>query len=275
MENDVLRLNFSSKGGEIQSIYLKTKNREILWSGDSKIWPRRAPVLFPIVGKLKDDAYQLNGKSYKLTQHGFARDLEHEEIASGEFVFSANEITKKHYPFEFVLKTKYTLDKNKIHIRYTVENHSDEVMPFSLGAHPGFSLTGNAPLRVEFEHKEAGVYYLNNGLVDFSHAHPAELMWTLKAESFKNDALVFKNLKSKWVKLYEEDLILTMHLSKIPFFGLWSKATKEAIPFICLEPWWGVADTTTTTGNFLEKVGVQNLAPRSFEHFDYILEINL
>lgn len=274
MENEVLKLKFSSKGGELQSIFLKSKQREVLWKGDTKIWGRHAPVLFPIVGKLKNDTYEFNGKKFELKQHGFARDFVHREVAPGEYIFSSDDKTLGQFPFHFLLRTKYILEKNNIHITYIVENHDNKIMPFSLGAHPGFALSGNAPLRIEFQHKEQGVYYLKNGLVDFSVNQPAELVWTLKAESFKNDAMIFKNLKSQWVKLYDEDLVLTLHVSQLPYFGVWSKPVEGMLPFICLEPWWGVADTIDSSGSLLDKQGIQTLAPGESKQFSFKLEIH-
>lgn len=272
MENEFLKISISPLGAELTSLINKKTNQEILWQADKSIWGRHAPVLFPIVGKLKNDQYLYENKKFSLCQHGFARDLEHTKIAENQFELKSSEITKKYFPFDFVLKTMYRLDKNFLHITHQVENHSDDIMPYSIGAHPGFALNGNAPLRVEFEHKEAGVYRLKNGLVDFSQANKAELMWILKEEHFKDDAMIFKNLKSKWVKLYEEDLIVTLHFQNLPFFGLWAK---PHLPFLCLEPWWGVADTTLSSGNIMEKVGIQTLAARTYEEYTYSIEVNI
>jgi galactose mutarotase-like enzyme len=272
MENEFLRATINPLGAELISLYNKKTNEEIIWQADKAIWGRHAPVLFPVVGKLKDDHYVYLDKRYQLCQHGFARDLEHTMISENEYELKSSEITKKHFPFDFILKTFYRLEKNFIHITYRVENHGDEIMPFSIGAHPGFALTGNAPLRVEFEHKEAGVYRLKNGLVDFSNANRAELVWNLKDENFKNDAMIFKNLKSKWVKLYEEDLLVTLHFQNIPFFGMWAKPN---LPFLCLEPWWGIADTTLSSGNIMEKVGIQALAAHTYEEYTYSIEVNI
>lgn len=272
MENEFLKITINPLGAELTSIVNKKTHEEIIWQADKSVWGRHAPVLFPVVGKLKDDHFVYHDKKFQLCQHGFARDLMHTQLSENEFELKSSEITKKHFPFDFVLKTSYRLEKNILHITYRVENHSDDLMPFSIGAHPGFVLKGNAPLRVEFEHKEAGVYRLKNGLVDFSHAHKSELVWLLKEENFKDDAMIFKNLKSKWVKLYEEDLIVTLHFQNLPFFGMWAK---PRMPFLCLEPWWGVADTTLSSGNIMEKVGIQTLAARTYEEYTYAIEVNI
>lgn len=273
MENEFLKLNFNSLGAELCSIFSKTKSREILWQADPKIWARHAPVLFPIVGKLKNGTYQLNGKTYKMSQHGFARDLEHAELAPGKYLLTSNETTKQNYPYDFNLKTEYILIENKINISYEIENLDQKVMVFSLGSHPGFFLHSEK-IKIEFDQKEEGFYLLENGLVNFSEKFPLERVLQLDAKNFKQDALIFRELKSKWIKLYEKELLLTIHFTKIPYLGIWSKIVEDSMPFVCIEPWWGIADTNTSNGEFFEKEGMNFLQPHSKMNFSYTIEVN-
>lgn len=182
------------------------------------------------------------------------------------------------YPYDFALNTKYQLDKNTVIINYEVKNISQEIMPFSIGAHPGFNIKNRNLIKIEFEKKEEGFYLLSNGLVDFSKMYQAKNILDLKPDSFKNDALIFKNLKSSWVKLYDGDnsneLILTMHFSNLPYFGVWSKVESEIL-FLCLEPWWGVADVSNVNRDFFQKEGVNILCPNESMSFEYRLEINI
>lgn len=273
MENEFLKLNFNSLGAELCSIFLKAKNKEILWRADSKIWARHAPVLFPIVGKLRNDTYLLNDKTYKMSQHGFARDLEHEELAPGKYLLTSNETTKRNYPYDFNLRTEYSLIENKIKVSYEIENLGKEEMYFSIGAHPGFNLNGKKA-KIEFEHQEKGFYLLEDGLVNFSDKFPLGKELQLSPESFKQDALIFRELKSKWIKLYEDELVLTIHFTDVPYLGIWSKVKEDSMPFVCIEPWWGIADTKTSNGKLKEKEGINVLSSRSKISFDYIIEIN-
>lgn len=280
MENEFLKLKINSKGAELSSIFIKSKNKEVLWQADPLIWPRHAPVLFPIVGKLVEDKYTLDGVEFKLGQHGFARDCEHIKVSEGEFRLASNFETKSKFPFDFILTTKYLLDKNKIHISYTIENKSDKNMPFSLGAHPGFNVTNSKKVRVEFENQEAGFYSLKNGLVDFTKFKKIEKNILLEAESFIDDALIFRNLNSKWIKLFDslalDEHVLTMHFAELPYFGIWSKVDSSgSLPFVCLEPWWGVADSVKSQNNFREKEGINILPAKQARNFSYTLEIKI
>ena len=279
MENEFLKLAINTIGAELKSLVVKESGREILWQADPKVWPRHAPVLFPVVGKLKNDSYFFNNTSYSLKQHGFARDLEHKKISSGEYLLSSSKDTIEKYPFQFSLATKYQLNEKKLQVNYSVKNLGIDVLPFSIGAHPGFRLQNTKNVKIEFEHQEIGYFLLNNGQVDFSKRFDCSRVLDLNPTSFNNDALIFKNLKSSWVKLFDGDqnneLILSMHFNDLPYFGIWSKVVDNKISFICLEPWWGVADTTETNQNIFDKEGINLIAPSESMDFSYIIEVNI
>ena len=142
LKNDFFSIKVNSKGAELAS--LKTDKKEYIWNGDPEFWGKHSPVLFPIVGSLKNNSYSFENKNYQLSRHGFARDLEFEvkEKTGNCMIFSlmANDKTFANYPFDFELQIKYTIQEKKLIIAYEVINKSDKKMPFSIGAHPAFAL---------------------------------------------------------------------------------------------------------------------------------------
>ncbi|OPJ63738.1 aldose 1-epimerase family protein [Clostridium oryzae] len=273
VENNILKVEIAEKGAELLSIKLKKDGTEYLWTADSTYWNRHAPVLFPIVGRLKDNHYTYDGKTYELNQHGFARDNVFGVAEGGsnavELEFGYNEETLKRYPFKFKLKIRYELDGNKINVRYTVINEDDKEMFFSIGGHPGF----NCPLMVgekmedyylEFEQKEVlHTYDFKDGvlcqeLYDFKNP---ESKIELSKDVFKHDALIIENIKSKTIALksHKNSKSVTVELAGFPFVGLWSKL--EGAPFVCIEPWYGVSDNENCSGNIENKKGINKLAP--------------
>ncbi|MEC9490594.1 MAG: aldose 1-epimerase family protein, partial [Halanaerobiales bacterium] len=142
LENKEIKIKVDTQGAQLQKLILKKDEKNYLWHGDSKFWGRRAPVLFPIVGRLKNDEYQYNNQKYQMTQHGFARDNEFELVDQGKnyliYTFEENKETLEKYPFQFKLKIKYAIQANSLLITYQVINQDQKDMFFSIGAHPAF-----------------------------------------------------------------------------------------------------------------------------------------
>src|SRR5688572_15590098 len=144
LENKDLAVKVHSKGAELFSVLNKDTGLEYMWSGDPAFWGKTSPVLFPIVGTLKDDKFILNGNTFTLSRHGFARDatFEVKQLAGdkAQFKLMSDESSLKKYPFNFSLTISYSLQADFLHVEYTVENNSKEDMLFSLGAHPAFKV---------------------------------------------------------------------------------------------------------------------------------------
>lgn len=275
LENESFIVQITSKGAELKRLFSREWNKELLWAGDEKIWARSAPHLFPIVGKLKDDEYELRGKTYKLSQHGFSRDLEFTCLSNSsthiEFRLSATSETFKSYPFCFFMDVRYTLVGNRLEVSYQIINDDRQEIYFSLGAHPGFLTLDYHDYEVRFEKAEQEFFRPKDGLVDFSQAHLLnEQKITLNNELFREDAMIFTQLNSSFVDLVnkKEADVLRMHFDS-PYFGLWAK---KDIPFICLEPWFGVGDTLIHDKNFLNKKGLITLGQNEKFNFSYSLE---
>lgn len=270
IENDLLSVEIALAGAELKTIYHKKKKSEYLWQGSNEWWPRRAPVLFPIVGKLNNNAYTANGTTFSLAQHGFARDKEFSVYEKSEdaivFILQSDDALLKIYPYPFTLKVSYTLKKTTLHVGYEVENLSRQLMYFSIGAHPGF----NCPLSnhevfsdyyLEFEKAETlDRYLLDEGLFNgrTERVLTDERILNLNYELFIKDAIVFKNLQSSFLLLKSKssDYCLQFKFAEFPYLGIW---TKPGAPFLCIEPWCGIADQKEFHGELKDKEGIITL----------------
>lgn len=143
LKNDKITVIISAHGAELQSIK-SAEGREYLWQGDEKYWPRRSPLLFPIVCGLWNGQYRVDGKTYELPRHGFARDMDFDVIEKTEssvtYELTSNEETMKVYPYEFGLNVSYFLNDDMINVVWTVRNMGKEEMHFQIGGHPAFNL---------------------------------------------------------------------------------------------------------------------------------------
>ena len=241
--------------------------RDLLWNGDPAIWKGRAPVLFPIVGALAGGSYRLDSKVYRLPRHGFARDRRFEIIrstgASAQFELTADEATLEVYPFRFSLQIQFALDGPTLAVTTRVRNLGDEPMPASFGYHPALRWPLPSGLErsrhfIEFECNEpAPVRRLGaDGLLTpMPHPTPVSNRRLMLVDSlFLDDVIIFDALRSRTLT-YGADAgpRLRMGYPDTPYLGVW---TKPGAPFICIEPWHGVADPQGFNGDFLAKPGV-------------------
>jgi galactose mutarotase-like enzyme len=270
--------SINHKGAELVSLR-NTLNAEYIWEGNPAFWNKHSPVLFPIVGTLKDNQYRHNGETYSLSRHGFARDMEFELIEKSEnrVVFSLvhSEETLQHYPFEFELQISYTLLDNCLRIGYKVINKNSFSMPFSIGAHPAFALPKSFDdYQILFEkQEELTAYQLENDLISERTIQlPLEKKkLPLTYSLFENDALIFKKIQSKSVDILEKNKpLLRIRFDNFPSLGIW---TKNNAPFICIEPWLGYSDTSKNSGNLSEKEGIQILEKKEIFHCQFSIEI--
>lgn len=275
LENELLKVAVATKGAELQSIVRKDNGIEYMWSGDAKYWGKKSPVLFPVVGALKHNEYIYNLETYPLSRHGFARDMDFtvtaQSVSSATFSLKSNEQTLKVYPFHFTLSVIYTLSGDTLAVTYEVANEGKENMLFSVGGHPAFAVPQTEGARyedyyLEFSNTEnAGRWPVSpDGLIE---SEPVALLektniLPLSKPLFYGDALVFKELQSKTISLVNRANShgLRFHLEGFPFLGIW--AAKDA-DFVCIEPWCGIADGVYASGNFFEKEGINNLAPKT------------
>jgi len=271
LENDFFEICVSSHGAELHSVCSKKLNKELLWQADEKVWARHAPVLFPIVGKLKNDSYTFEGKSYSLPQHGFARDMEFQIISNKSdsiiYELNASDETLKKYPSFFSLQIEYKLENEKLYCNYKVKNTGDTEMYFSIGSHPGFIcplMEGEqlSDYSISFEKEETALRNLLdgglfNGIQEDVIVNKKQI--PLTKELFEKDAIVLKGLNSQALQLHSNKYNLNFFWHNMPYFGIWAKKGNEE--FICLEPWAGLADSTNASGDIKEKEGIIALSP--------------
>ncbi len=271
ISNEFLQIEITNKGAELQSILHKKTGLEYLWNADPNFWSKKSPVLFPIVGGLKNGSYQFNNMTYHLGRHGFARDrifeVYHQSNDSITYVLKSNEETLAVYPFEFNFFVTYHLSGNQLTCTYKVENTGNQIMYFSCGAHPAFKvpLTNDTVFedwQLQFSSIENTPKYplSSDGLIEEKPIACLENtnILPLTKELFYTDALVFKKLQSNKISIVtnKSEHGLTMQFDGFPYFGIWS--FKNAT-FVCLEPWCGIADGVKTTSKLDDKEGIYQL----------------
>lgn len=261
ISNSTLKASIKHAGAELFSLK-DNQNKEYIWEGNPAFWGKHSPVLFPIVGTLKNNAYTINGKEYQLPRHGFARDMEFQLIDKTEnsatFSLQSNSETLKKYPFDFELQLIYTLNETTLGIAYKVINKSESKIPFSIGAHPAIALPENFEnYSFKFEKEEDLKYsLLENDLISnkTESLQTIENLVPLNYKLFENDALVFKTLESNSLTILENSKpYIKVDFADFPSLGIW---TKDQAPFVCIEPWFGYSDTAENSGDLFEKEGI-------------------
>lgn len=261
ISNSTLSASINHSGAELFSLK-DNQNKEYIWEGNPDFWGKHSPILFPIVGTLKNNTYTIDGKEYQLPRHGFARDMEFKLINKTEnstvFSLESNEETLKKYPFEFELQLIYTLEETSLNIDYKVINKAKSKIPFSIGAHPAIALPQSfEKYSFSFEKEETLKYYLlENDLISNKTKvlETSDNLVPLNYKLFENDALIFKTLESKSLTILENSKpYLKVDFEDFPSLGIW---TKENAPFICIEPWLGYSDTAENSGDLFEKEGI-------------------
>lgn len=270
LQNAKIFAEIDSHGAEL--VDLKYDWEQILYKKHPDFWQRQSPILFPIVGWLKEKKYQYNGQEFSLSQHGFARDMEFELIKKEEnileFLLHSNAETLVNYPFNWELKVAYILEEKSIRVEYQVKNTSNNVMYFSIGGHPAFQIRSN----IEQYYLKFDQNMINNPI---DRIHPTEFLLDenfqevfpkskrgenileLDEKYFSVDAMIFRNLESKKIDFYEnENKMFTFIFEGFPHLGIWKQPNS---PFICLEPWDGYVDMIDANGKIEEKAGIQKL----------------
>ncbi len=276
LTKDNVSAKIISKGAELKSLVVNGK--EYMWRADPAFWGKTSPLLFPMIGTLKNGRTLIDGKEYSITKHGFARDfelaVEDTTEDSALFSLSQNEATLAMFPFDFNFTVRYTLTDDGISVTYCVRNNSDRDMPFCIGAHPAFATDGDMTnYRLEFAENETAAvpnYNLETGLHEQNNRHTllnSSAVLPLSHEMFYKDVCYFDKLVSRSVSLLDKDSKgVRVDFPDFTSLGVWQ--AKDA-PFLCIEPWCGSADFDDCTGVFGEKVGIELLKPNSEKTFTY------
>ena len=288
LENDLLKIGIKKTGAELCKITSVKNNTEFMWDANPAVWGSYAPNLFPIIGALKDNTYMFEGKSYSLPKHGIIRNnpaIEwHEETKNSitlKLVYS--DATLKVYPFKFEFYITYTLNNANLEIKHTVLNKDTKTLFFSLGGHPAFKCPVfenevYEDYSLEFEQPETSkthVINMENGVIsdktkpvlDNSDCLP------LTHHLFNEDALIFKDLKSRRITLKSKTHggILSVSYPDFNYLGIWAKPEGD---YVCIEPWLGIADSEFTNQDFKTKEGILSLEPNKSFLASYSIEIH-
>ncbi|MDF2431822.1 MAG: hypothetical protein JWP44_1453 [Mucilaginibacter sp.] len=271
LENDFLKVEAGTKGAQLMSVYDKASNIEHLWQADPNVWPWHAPNLFPIVGGLINNELLVDGNTYQMARHGFARQSEFILLESDDvhacYSLPNCEKTLQIYPYKFDFQVLYTLIENALRITYKLINHDKKTIYFSVGAHPALNVPFYPGEKyedyyLEFELEEKLTTHLLSPEGFFTgETHPVEAPKNklyLTRDLFKDDALVFKDLRSREVciKSDKHDKSISVEFPHFNYLGIWAKGGGN---FVCIEPWLGCADTAGRQVDISEKEDIQKL----------------
>lgn len=275
-ENDFFSLGVKEMGAELTSLKSKKSGKEYIWCGNTDIWYGQSPILFPIIGRLLDDKYRLDGNEYTMPKHGIVRKRPFKLINKGEgsltFVISDSEDTLKEYPYHFDLFVKFELFENGLTVTHTVVNKNEGDMYYSFGAHPAFNckigdrlvFSENEVLRTErIDHESI---LIEDTFPVIENSREIEITNTL----FNDDALILSGYNSKCVSIVSEgEKVLDFHFES-PVLGIWAK---PGAPYVCLEPWWGINDNYDKKSNLSEKRLIMKLSVGESRSFSWNVEI--
>lgn len=291
IENQYLKVEVSSLGAELQSIFDKEMKQEVLWQGDKKYWGRQAPVLFPNVGRHSGDFYIWKGKKFSTKQHGFARDMDFDCVKeAGEelvFLLRDTEETRKYFPFAFELQISYCLSGRELEVKWQVKNLDQETMFFTIGGHPAFRVpvlegTVQTDYKLLFRGKEELKYRLicpGEGTADTSRIYKLPLencgeytSCGIAEHMFDQDALIFDDGQIQWAAIGYPDgkPYISLECEGFTNFGIWSV---PGAPFVCLEPWMGRCDDQGFEGEISEKPGILKTEPSGVFQKSYKIRV--
>lgn len=288
LENDKLCVQVRDHGAELRSIKERNDETEYLWDGDPDWWQYSSPILFPIVGKLRDGKYRVEGKEYELSGHGFGRisdfSLVDQQKDSIEFRLAWTEATLKYYPWKFRLIIGYQLEGSSIHVNWEVKNlEKNKEMVFSIGSHGAFRcpiVRGEkfSDCYLEFSQAENTKNIPLDEKGQFKHEYGRALSgrkFALDFDVFKNDVLAYKGLNSERVSIRSTKSAksLTVTASGFPYWGFWTP-NQGGAPFLCIEPWFGHADYDDYTGEFRDREGSQTLGAGKVFRRSYMITVN-
>ncbi|VBB09359.1 aldose 1-/glucose-6-phosphate 1-epimerase [Lucifera butyrica] len=286
LKNEYITVAVNRFGAELKSLVSNETGREYLWQADPAYWRRTSPVLFPVVGRLKQNSYQYRGKTYPMMQHGFARDKEFTLLEQTDktlhFMLENDAATMTIYPFDFRLIIGYEIVGKKVVVSWRVVNTGDKTMYFSVGSHPAFICPFDKNERqsdcfLAFDTSGPLVYHhIGKEYLYQNQEYPITLKegaLSLEEHLFDLDALLFENYQFRQVSLLNSDkkpyLSVKFHA---PVVGIWSPPKKKA-PFVCIEPWFGRCDAENFEGTLAERAYGNMLAGGAEFGAEYTIEI--
>jgi len=275
---DRLSAELSTLGAELR-VLRDEAGRDLLSDGPPEYWTGRAPFLFPVVGAVNDEAIQVDGQTYPMAKHGFARKSEFAVIdrqpAQATFRLEADEAMRARYPFDFRLDITHSIDGATLRTEAVLTNPGDVPLPASFGFHPAFRWPlpwggTRAEHAIVFAEREpAPIRRIDtaSGLV-LPEPRPTpveEAILVPRDDLFVEDALIFDRLNSRKLRFgVPGRRMIEVDFADMPLLGVW---TKPGAPFLCIEPWQGLADPVGYQGDIREKPYIVEVAPGAERRF--------
>ena len=275
IENHNLAIKIKLTGAELCSLIDKRDGIEHMWQADPKFWPRHAPILFPTIGESKDGQIHIDGVSYPMGRHGFARfeSFEVSEHRSDAVILKlvSNDRMKEHYPFDFQIQVGYVLEDNCLTNSFLLRNTGKKVIGFQLGGHPAFAV----PFKKEESYSDYEIRFdrdltIGRHLLTKQGLYSGEVRtflinspaFPLSNELFNEDALVFKDIPSRsvWIQHKDGGKRLQVDYGQFPHLGIWSVPGAD---YVCIEPWIGCADNADQPADFWMKDRLIRLGPQN------------
>lgn len=285
LKNNDLTVEINTFGAELKSIKDNASGTEYMWSGDAKYWGKTSPILFPLVGALKNGVYTYDGKTYPMSRHGFARDmefrLEEQRENSATFVLEDTAETLQNYPFQFRFEIQYILEEKSLKVLWRVINRDCKTMYFSLGGHPAFA----CPLKTGGKRTDCFIWFdteneivtsdinFESGLINgVQKSVPLEQGYLpITEDLFAKDALVIENHQCHEVALCDENKKPYIKVSfDAPLVGVWSVPDNGA-SYVCIEPWYGRCDREEFDGKLQDREWGNSIEPEEMFEKEYVV----
>lgn len=273
LKNDFLKIEVSTIGAELQSLYSKETEIEYLWQPGSETWPHHSMLLFPNPGRIAGNRTIIDGKVYPATMHGFANDMEFEVVEVDEkhilLQISATEETRKSFPYEFRFQVEFTLNRDVVVQNFRVINDDNKSIYFSLGAHPGFycpivldecgddySLEFNKPQNINLLELEEGTRLLTGKRIPYLQE---ECEIRLHDHYFDDGPKLFDGLKADYITMKSKKTghFVELGIKDFPYMCLWGAGSRMSI--LCIEPWCGTSDLADTDHVWETKLGIEKV----------------
>lgn len=274
LENSHVKIEVSTIGAELQSLYSKETEMEYLWQLGYETWPHHSMLLFPNPGRIAGDRTIIDGKVYPATMHGFANDMEFEVLESDEkhllLQICQNELTKKSFPYDFRLQVEFTLEGEVVVQKFRVINDDDRTVYFSLGAHPGFY----CPIAIDETGDDYVLSFDSPQNMDILEIHGTTRLLTgkripllvdetdipLSDHFFDNGPFLYSGIDAKTITMRSKRSghFVELGIEGFPFMCLWGVGGKMSI--MCIEPWCGTSDLADTDHVWETKLGIESVA---------------
>jgi galactose mutarotase-like enzyme len=274
IENEKLICTIESNGAEIRSLKNKVTGEEYIWQIDKSIWGSSSPVLFPAIGKIKENKVVFNGKEYAMPKHGIIRNnnllsFEQHGISRCVFILTNSEKTLKQYPFKFTFSVEFTLIEKRLIMTYKIENRDSVPMQFACGGHTAYACPISESMKlsdyvIEFPTQFALETSTLGASGLLSHRkrkiESNEEVLPLSDTLFNEDALIFPDIDCDWIRLRKknEKKGIVVRFKDYPHLALWSKPGAD---YVCIEPWLGLPDLEDESIDITQKPTYKTIEP--------------